>query len=112
LTFKVFLLSPNLPKADFIACAYRLRYLALFVVYARRIANFIHAVDFIRKADFIAELCSAYALQRNSCRRQFMNPWFNSCNRKVAIHCALRASLVILSTTGLYPCRSAVLRRI
>ena len=51
--------SYNLPQADFIACAYRLRYLASFVVYARRIANFIHVVDFIRKADFIAELCSA-----------------------------------------------------
>ena len=32
----------NPAKQDFIACAYRLRYIASFVVSARRIANFIH----------------------------------------------------------------------
>ena len=32
----------NPAKQDFVACAYRLRYIASFVVSARRIANFIH----------------------------------------------------------------------
>ena len=36
-------------QRDFITCAYRLRYIASFVVSARRIANFIHEVDLFRR---------------------------------------------------------------
>ena len=44
----------NLAKQDFTACAYRLRYIASFVVSARRIANLIHDSGFIPpQADLI-----------------------------------------------------------
>ena len=46
-------------KADFITCAYRLRYIASFVVSARRIANFIHECGFIpTEADLIKKDCN------------------------------------------------------
>ena len=51
----------NPAKQDFTACAYRLRYIASFVVSARRIANFIHESGFIpQKADLVEKDSGLY----------------------------------------------------
>ena len=55
--------SLNLAKQDFIACAYRLRYIASFVVTARRIANFIHECGFIpTQADLVEKDSRLYPI--------------------------------------------------
>ena len=57
------LFSLTCHKADFIACAYRLRYIASFGVSARRIANFIHECGFIPlKADLTEKDSELYPI--------------------------------------------------